>query len=426
MIANDTQYKITRRAAEELRAALENRDVGEIKDVHPLLVEAHWAGMADELASLEAQISDYENLKAGEEPPFLASSLEEIPDLLVRVRIARGLTQRALAELLEIKPQQVQRYESERYRSASFERILSVARVLGISLGNETNIEASAPEDIPTELFPTAEMARRGWFEDFSGTPLQAKKQAASLLPVFFKNAGMYGNQLALHRKSLRKGGEPDYVGLLAWEAHVRSIALGRHWLRPFTLSEFTDEWVRKLVQLSVHPDGPLRAVNTIHSLGVCVVYEPPLRGTRLDGAAMQLYTGRPVIGLTLRHDRIDNFWFTLLHELGHVKLHLREVARSTIFDDLEEDPGSIVENEADLFAQEALISSDDWRRCLSRFSRTQKAVFRDAEVLGVHPAIVAGRVRRESGNYMIFSDIVGTGEVRHLFDQWNNRDEIY
>ena len=59
-------------------------------------------------------------------------------------------------------------------------------------------------------------------------------------------------------------------------------------------------------------------------SISVCLAHMPR---THLDGAALQLADGTPVIGLTLRYDRLDNFWFCLLHELAHIGRHLRKNA---------------------------------------------------------------------------------------------------
>ena len=73
---------------------------------------------------------------------------------------------------------------------------------------------------------------------------------------------------------------------------------------------------------------------------GIPLVVEPHLPKTRLDGAAMLSSKGRPVIGLTIRHDRIDNFWFTLVHELIHVQEHLTTDSE-TFIDDIESGPGS-------------------------------------------------------------------------------------
>jgi HTH-type transcriptional regulator/antitoxin HigA len=416
MIVNDSQYNVTKQAAEGLRRALENRESSTVGDIHPVLVEAHWAGVADELALLEKELFEYDQLKLGL-VDLSPSSLENLPETLIRARIARGLSQRGLAEALELKAQQIQRYEAERYRSASFGRILAVARVLGVDIASDVE-DVDPIEDMPTSLFPVAEMARRGWFEDFSGTPLQAKKQAEQLLPGFFRAAGMYGNQLAYHRRSERKGSGVDEAALLAWEGRIRSLALRQPMNHEFQVSFITDDWIKGLVQLSTSPDGPSAAVDELQRIGISLVYEPVLQGTRLDGAALRLYTGTPVIGLTLRYDRIDNFWFTLLHELGHVKLHLHEVSQAAILDDLEEVAGNPIESAADLFAQEALVPSAQWARCISRFSRTEKAVLRDAERLRVHPAIVAGRIRKEAEDYTLLSHLVGSSQVKVVLQE--------
>ena len=80
---------------------------------------------------------------------------------------------------------------------------------------------------------------------------------------------------------------------------------------------------MREVAQLSVYEDGPRRAQERLAAHGIALVIERHLPRTHLDGAALCLLDGRPVIGLTLRYDRIDNFWFSLMHELAHVSLHL-------------------------------------------------------------------------------------------------------
>ncbi len=82
--------------------------------------------------------------------------------------------------------------------------------------------------------------------------------------------------------------------------------------------------FMARLVQLSPYEEGPQLAGKILHRNGIRLVIEPHLNRTRLDGAAIMTRDGAPIIGMTLRHDRVDNFWFTLCHELGHVALHLR------------------------------------------------------------------------------------------------------
>jgi HTH-type transcriptional regulator/antitoxin HigA len=108
----------------------------------------------------------------------------------------------------------------------------------------------------------------------------------------------------------------------------------------------------------------------------------------------MRRNDGASIIALTLRHDRIDNFWFTLLHEFAHVVCHLSEDL-DFIVDDLEIRSAAYIEDEADRFAQDALIPSQLWlERSSTDFDVSD--VVSTAFEAGVHPAIIAGRWQRE------------------------------
>ncbi len=160
--------------------------------------------------------------------------------------------------------------------------------------------------------------------------------------------------------------------------------------------------------------EGPILAKNYLQAVGIRLVLEPHLPGTHLDGAA--LLDGRdPIIGMTLRHDRVDNFWFVLLHELIHIKEHLQAGQVEQIFDDLEAEPDEL-ERAADELAGRALIPNDVWETALARYIRSEQSVRALADDLGISPAIVAGRIRNEANNYVILNDMVGHGQVRKLF----------
>ena len=89
----------------------------------------------------------------------------------------------------------------------------------------------------------------------------------------------------------------------------------------------------------------------------------PSLPGTFLDGAAMVTSANAPVVGLTLRYDRADNFWFTLLHELSHICLHYEVlIGGDTAFvDDMEIVSDNVREQEADTLAQDFSNSLFHW-----------------------------------------------------------------
>ncbi len=173
---------------------------------------------------------------------------------------------------------------------------------------------------------------------------------------------------------------------------------------------------MRQLVALSVKENGPFHARDFLSRHGIALVVEPHLPGTHLDGAAMLDASGTPVIGMTIRYDRLDNFWFTLLHEVVHVARHLGpDTAR--FYDDLEIDAGSDPrEVEADTIAGELLIPTAAWQRSNARVYPVPEAVEELADELGIHPAIVAGSIQRRNKNFKMLHQMVGRGEVRSCF----------
>ena len=128
----------------------------------------------------------------------------------------------------------------------------------------------------------------------------------------------------------------------------------------------------------------------------------------------MLLSSGNPVIALTLRHDRIDHFWFVLMHELIHVERHI-DSARS-FFDDLDSNVSDQFESEADQLALETFIPRSMWKTSVAYRKRTPAAISQFAEQLEIHEAIVVGRLRTELNNYTLFTDMLGQGKVRRLF----------
>jgi HTH-type transcriptional regulator/antitoxin HigA len=153
---------------------------------------------------------------------------------------------------------------------------------------------------------------------------------------------------------------------------------------------------------------------------GIHLIVVPHLPKTYLDGAAMLMPDGTPVIGLTLRHDRIDNFWYCLLHELAHVAKHLTASDRIIIDDlDLREHDAALgdkVEEEADEWTRNGLIPKKVWQRNPIEGKATAAKVYDLAEQLKIHPAIIAGRVRYERNNYKLLSRYVGSQQVRKHF----------
>lgn len=178
-------------------------------------------------------------------------------------------------------------------------------------------------------------------------------------------------------------------------------------------------QFMQEVARLSVKENAPVVAKEFLLKHGVILVIEPPFKGTRLDGAAI-FVNNNPIIGLTLRFDRLDSFWFTLMHELAHVALHSGN--ESVIFyDELENVPGleiSQIEKEADDLAGEALVPSDKWEISAARFSPSRLTASALASDLGVHISIVAGKIRYMTDSWSKLSKIVNEATVRDYFPE--------
>jgi len=122
-------------------------------------------------------------------------------------------------------------------------------------------------------------------------------------------------------------------------------------------------------------------------------------------------------VGMTIRYDRLDNFWFCLLHELAHLGRHIDDKADWFVDDlSLRTQDDSKIENEADEWANEALIPSKIWKHEPVRFAPTVANVIALSQRLGISPAAIAGRIRFESHDYRLLSVLVGNGEVhKHI-----------
>ena len=205
------------------------------------------------------------------------------------------------------------------------------------------------------------------------------------------------------------------------WLARVRDVADERKAVHArFKKADLTDDLLHYVARLSWMENGPNIAVKFLEDRGIAVVIEPHLPKTHLDGAATLSSSGTPVIGLTVREDRLDNFWFTLMHELIHAQRHLdRDGIRAIVDGDIEdvlENEG--IEKEANDVAAEMLIPRSHWKRSRAYVKPSTAAILELAKQLKINPAIVAGRVRRERKKYSFFSNLVGYRTVRALFPE--------
>lgn len=142
MITNERQYLNTRALVGRFRQALEQFEE-QNAELDPILRQAMREGIAGEMMLLQAELTQYEDIRSGVIRDFATDSFDEIPDLLILGRIARGLTHKELAAELGIKEQQLQRYEKSHYAQTAFSRLAEVAVVLGLRVHVEASTEKS-------------------------------------------------------------------------------------------------------------------------------------------------------------------------------------------------------------------------------------------------------------------------------------------
>ena len=277
-------------------------------------------------------------------------------------------------------------------------------------------IDLSEKPSYDEEKFPLKEMFSRGYFKGFLGTLRDAKDNREELIRSFMRGFLLHPAQQARLRAPMHQSGPRlmDDYALLTWHVVVLKKARQIKFKSAYVKGSLTDERLKELARLSRFEQGPRLAQEFLADMGIALVFENHFNKTYLDGAAM-LDGDRPVVALTLRHDRLDNFWFALLHELVHVKEHLGP-DRSFIADNLEDKihRQSQEELEADEGAKEILIPQAAWLASDLISSPTMDAAIALADKLRIHPTIVAGRVRFESGNWRLLSSI--KAEVRSQF----------
>ncbi len=294
------------------------------------------------------------------------------------------------------------------------------AEVLVKGRSKPTNRKRGSALFLSTDAFK--EMWKRGWFRSFRGSLNQAKQKANQLLKRFF----CFGSELdalpALARQNVHNGAIQDQFAVLAWKTRVLQRAAAEKLDTEFDPAAFTPDFLKQVKSSSRLKNGPVVAIDLLKSNGLAVVIERHLPGTFLDGAALKLSDGRPVIGLTLRYDRLDYFWFCLFHELGHVLKHLAQGKREGFIDDLTAPGDDKCEQEADEFARQTLVPRDAWARFFKAGQFDHESVRREAKRLMIDASILAGRVRIERNDFRMLTSLVGHGKVRALFESTANR----
>ena len=368
----------------------------------------------DELELMTALVEMYEDRNYPISPPDPLEAIKFRMDQL-------GLTQQDMVPYIGTKSKVSEVLNGKRPLSLTMMRSLN--KYLGISaevLLNEPGARfPDGMQNLEWDKFPVVEIAKRCWVPNVKDPKENAEELMRKLI---IQAGGMETVPFALfrHGKSARYNSKMDTYALTAWCIRVIALARENPLKNKYKKGSLKPSTLQKIARLSYFENGPLLAKEYLEKQGIYLIVVPHLSKTYLDGAALLMPDGTPVIGLTLRHDRIDNFWFCLLHELAHVAKHLTESDR-IIIDDLDlrrhdAESEDKIEKEADEMTCDGLIPKKVWERNPIKGKVTAAKVYALAEQLKIHPAIIAGRVRYEQNNYKLLTKFVGRKQVRGLF----------
>lgn len=240
------------------------------------------------------------------------------------------------------------------------------------------------------EMAPIKDMIRRGWIRDSEDLDTLEHEVYEFLHPPVAN--------VAFHRSDNPEAElTPEQR---AWLFQARRIARGVQ-ARKFSESLFTQA-LQILKSLLMDPENVRHVARILAEGGVRFIIVEGLPHAKIDGACFWLDESSPVIAMTMRYDRIDNFWYILTHECGHVK-HRHGIDGVDIVDiDLVGDEripfDSKTEQEktADRFAEHFLIDKEQMQDFVNRnrrsFSKLKIRGF--AMRMKVHPGIVVGQLQ--------------------------------
>jgi len=251
---------------------------------------------------------------------------------------------------------------------------------------------------------PVAEMIRRGWLDAPDVRDVPAVEAA---LRTFFGTDDLDDIPVLPHaprKTDLAANTTPAQV---AWLYRAREIA------SEMLVARYTPSTGRRtlprLSALLSSAEEARKVPRILAESGIRYVVVESLSSAKIDGACFWLNDESPVVAMTLRYDRIDNFWFVLRHELEHMlRGHGREtpvIVDSNLDGSQDRDEAPLEERLANAAAAEFCVPQDKLQRFIERkepfFSERDIVGF--AKTLGIHPGLVAGQLQHKTGRYERF-----------------------
>ena len=319
---------------------------------------------------------------------FLAEELE-----------ARGWSQVELAEILGRPPRLISEIIAAK-RAVTPETAKGLAAAFGTSAQFWMNLETSyqlskaqvAEPDVSRRArlygkFPVKEILKRGWIETSGNIEVLEQR-----FLEFFGMPTMDAAPTFAHaaRTTVYEG---PTINKLAWLNRAKQVA------QVVQVAKFSAQALRNAIpdlRRRMEDIEEIRSVSAIlAAVGVRLVIVEHLQGSKMDGACFWI-NGSPVIALSLRYDRVDNFWFNLFHEIDHV-LH-GEGKDAPIYEIIDQDAQGLPANEvrANDAAADYCIPTAEMDGFIARVNPvfSKQAVLGFARRLNIHPGLVVGQLQ--------------------------------
>jgi HTH-type transcriptional regulator/antitoxin HigA len=359
--------------------------------------------------------------------------------LITELLNERGWTNRVLAMVLGVNDPVVSKMASDKRpidaaMALALEEVFGVPAQRFIDLQSSYDLAKARIESRPDPKramraniygnLPMAEMIKRGWVEVEDTRDPDRVEEA---LCRFFKvNRIEDASAFAFAAKKTDVGGDAT-PAQLAWLHRVKTIA-SEMLIGPYSSQRVT-EAISKIAALRAHPEHMARVPRILAEAGIRFVVVEGLPGGKIDGVCFWLDDKTPVIGMSLRFDRIDNFLFVLRHELEHVRR--RDGLEKPIID---VDVGR--QSDDELEEQERIANAEAREFCVPKkdmdaFIARKAPYFSERDLIGfakflkVHPGLVAGQLQFRTGKFTHFRShlasvrefVLPTAEV----DGWGN-----
>ncbi len=254
---------------------------------------------------------------------------------------------------------------------------------------------------------PVSDMIKRGWLDadDVRDVP-----KVESALTRFFGVGSVDEIEVLPHAAKKTAVADGTTPPQLAWLYRVRQLA------REMLVAEYSPfggkRAVEQLKKLILSAEEIRKVPRILAEAGIRFVIVESLPRAKIDGVCFWLDDVSPVIGMSIQHDRIDNFWFVLRHEMEHV-LHRHGLERIVIDTELQGEKAGVGDGVADdeRIANAAAAEFCVPAKVMDAFVARKAPFFAERDILAlasaikVHPGLVAGQLQHRTGRYDRFRD---------------------